>query len=405
MTKSIDLIPTWYWPDGVPRYLSPPQGTVYATAIERWARRTPENVAVSGSREVTYRELAYLVRAASARLRRSLSISDANGEPPRMAIDASHDPDCVAVMLAALHAGADTLLLDPATPENERAAALKAFGCRLLVSDRRPAPAGDWETVGVKSCLEPAEADADLDVGESRRGRWGLGWSRSFALQPNATLLGWALAFRAFAVLDKTARFMVFRPLSTWEGIIGLLAPLAAGATCLLPTGSVVDPIGTRHHVAMSGAWLDWSQVEVALESGLDAGRPELPWEWVFVSVSSPVLVRKRRRLQKLLHAQVLTAFGTPATGPIAASPREWSIDEAVGTPITGIDVLPINERGQIAEPPWHLLAGASIGVKSSFQVPEMALEGPDSARIMTDGSVNTMAHGRMDANGLLYLL
>jgi hypothetical protein len=105
------------------------------------------------------------------------------------------------------------------------------------------------------------------------------------------------------------------------------------------------------------------------------------------------------------LKTQVLTMFGTPATGPVAASPRDWSIDEAVGTPVTGVDLLPLDERRRPAEPPWHPLTGARIGVKSSYFVPEMQIEGPAADRALEDGALDTAAHGWMDANGLLYLL
>ncbi|HSL25336.1 MAG TPA: AMP-binding protein [Acidimicrobiia bacterium] len=401
MTKSIDVLPTWYWPDGVPRYLSPPRSSVYATTVERWARRNSTGIALRGSRDISYGELDGMVKNASARLRQILPAGQ-NGPAPRMAIVTHPDVDSAIAMLGALHAGADTLLLDQSMPAGEVTAALTAFGCRVLVTDRPPgSPA--WETIAPGALADPPAPDAAA-VPESRAGRWAFHWERSFALQPNAVLLGWALAFRAFAGLRTSDLFPVFRGLSQWEGVVGLLAPLAVGATCLLSTTSFLEATRTHRHPATAGSWLAWSQAEAILEDA-GPGGSDGPGEWIYVSVDSPIPVRKRRRLGRLLGAQVLTVFGTPATGPVAASPREWSIDEAVGTPITGVDLVPLDETRRPAEPPWHLLASARVGVKSSFFGPGMEFEGPAADRYSADGVLDTAAQGRVDANGLLYLL
>jgi hypothetical protein len=400
LTKSIDLIPTWYWPDGIPRYLSPPRSSVYATTVDRWARRRPDDVALRGSTDVSYEELNGLVRAVSSRLRQMLPAADNGGGSMRMAIVTEKKVSSAIAMLGALHAGADTLLLDSSTPEDEVRAALTSFRCGLLVADDRYVSAG-WETISSEALSAPLERGT-VEGAESRSGRWAFPWDGSFALQPNAVLLGWALAFRAFAALGTGDLFIVSRGLYTWEGVVGLLSPLTVGDTCWLPTPS--DDTIRSAGLPLVGAWLDWAEAEAILETP-DLARSVGVFEWVFVSVDSPIPVRKRRRLGRVLQTQVLTVFGTPGTGPIAASPRKWSIDEAVGTPVTGVDVLPLDERQQPAEPPWHLLTGARIGVKSSYFVPGMEIEGPAAARILEDGAIDTMAYGRMDANGLLYLL
>lgn len=109
--------------------------------------------------------------------------------------------------------------------------------------------------------------------------------------------------------------------------------------------------------------------------------------------------------MYRQLRTPVLTIFGTPATGPVAASPREWSIDEAVGIPFTGVDIVPIDDLGRPAQPPWHLITSARVGVQSSLLTDGFEIEGPKQASELPGRLIDIGVQGRMDANGFLYLL
>jgi hypothetical protein len=312
-------------------------------------------------------------------------------------------------ILGALHAGADALLADPATPDAELRSVLVAFGCELLVAENTGGSRDAWSTASVQAVSHPVATDLDtpelLSTDRSQTGRLGFRWGDAVVLQPNLALLGWSLAFRAFAMLDTGERFTVFRPFSTWEGVIGLLAPLLVGATSILPSSAWEEGLGAGDQERLRGIWLDWAQAE-ALASDLRVRHRRGHWEWVYISVDSPISARKRRRLRRLLGGQVLTALGTPATGPIAGSPRPWLIDEAVGTPMTGVDLFPVDRAaGRLAGPPWPLLASASVGVKSTFLAPEMRLEGTAPGRFVSEDVLDTGVTGMIDANGFLYLV
>jgi len=408
--KSIDVVPSWYWPDGVPRYQSPPRSTVYKTAIERWARRTPDNVAlVRNGIQIDYRTLDERVKRASARMRQAAGGRGNDGRSMRVAVAATQGIEGAVAILGALHAGADTLLVDPATPDAELRLVLVAFGCELLVAENTAGRRDAWNTASVQEISLPVAADRDnpelLSTDRSQAGRLGFRWGDAVVLQPNAALLGWSLAFRAFAMLDKGELFTVFRPFSTWEGVIGLLAPLAVGATSILHSGSLGEVLDAANHERLGGIWLDWAQAD-ALASDLRVRQRRGDWGWVYISVDSPFSVRKRRRLGRLLGSQILTALGTPATGPIAGSPRTWLIDEAVGTPMTGVDLFPVDgPAGRLAAPPWPLLTSAGVGVKSTFFAPEMSIEGTAPGRFISEDVLDTGVPGMIDANGFLYLV
>lgn len=408
--KSIDVVPTWYWPDGVPRYLSPPRSTVYKAAVERWARRTPDNLALDRSGiQIDFRTLDRRVKLASARIRRGVGGRGDDGPRIRVGVAATQGIDGAVAILGALHAGADALLVDPSTPDAELRSVLVAFGCELLVGENTRASRDAWNTASVQTIAHPMATDLDapepLSPDRSQTGRLGFRWGDSVVLQPNLALLGWSLAFRAFAMLDKGELFIVLRPLSTWEGVIGLLAPLLVGATSILPPNSWEEVLDAANQERLRGIWLDWPQAE-ALATDPRVRHRRGHWEWVYISVDCPISARKRRRLRRLLGSQILTALGTPATGPIAGSPRPWLIDEAVGTPMTGVDLFPVDRAaGRLAGPPWPLLASASVGVKSTFFAPEMRLEGTAPGQFVSEDVLDTGVPGMIDANGFLYLV
>jgi hypothetical protein len=283
---------------------------------------------------------------------------------------------------------------------------LANFGCELLVAENKAGLGGTWNTVDLQETSRAAGQDhAQAKTDRSQTGRLGFRWGDAIVLQPNAALLGWSVAFRDFAMLDKSELFTVSKPFSAWEGMIGLLAPLAVGATAVLHSGSLAEVLGAARRKGLSGIWLDWSQAE-ALASDPGAGPRRGGLNWVYISVDAPFSVRKRRRLGRMLGSQILTVLGTPVTGPVAGSPRTWLIDEAVGTPTTGVDLYPVNSAGaRLADAPWPLLASAGVGVKSTLVVPEMSIEGNAPGRFISNDIFDTGTFGVIDANGFLYLV
>jgi len=396
MTKSIDLIPTWFWPEGVPRHMSRPRATAYANTVERWARRRPEAVAIDGAHPLTYAQLDERARAASANLTRWIG----EGTNSRVALVAGTDPESTTVLLGAMHSGSDTLLIDEATPWRRRAELVEGFRARLVVASQRSGDS-DVETVTFAECLEPVEDDPGVPHGGE--GRVAFQWDTSFALHPTATLLGWALAFRAFAIIPPSQSFLTVHRLASWEGVTSLLASLCVGSTHLLPH-DLRHTTPPRHRLRASGAWIMGDQADV-LADHPQASRWFEGLEWIYLSVDTPLPARSRRRIARQLGTPILTMLGTPATGPVAASPREWFIDEAVGIPFTGVDLIPLDERRQPADPPWHLITAARVGVQSSLLGEGFHVEGARQGSILPNGVVDTELHGRMDANGFLYLL
>lgn len=396
MTKSIDVVPTWYWPDGVPRYVSPPRGTVTRATIDRWARRAPEQVAIRSPRgDVDY---------ATAQ-ERSQSIADTiererRAPVPRLFMQGESSIGTVLALLGGLRAGADVVLFDPSAPAGLIEEVGNRFGIGQLLS-----PASDGSSVEITSI--GAHPSGVADANESRTsGRLGLLWGDGLVLHGDESLLGWALAFRAFAELAKDDLFAVLRPLSEWEGLVGLFSPLVVGSTVVLPEADRLDDsLDFVEDSGATGLWVGSDQAREMLGLvGVRAHRGT--WRWVYVSVDGPWSVRDRRRLGRLVAVPVLTVFGTPGTGPVAASPYSWCIDEAVGTPMTGVDLVPVDQGNRrVAEPPWPVLAYAGVGVRSTLFGTGVVLEGAAPGGFVEEEVFDTGARGRIDANGFLYLV
>ncbi|WP_157875818.1 AMP-binding protein [Streptacidiphilus griseoplanus] len=114
-----------------------PDGTG-ADVVQRFlraARRDPGGVAVAdGTTEVTYAELEDRVRRTAAAL---------GPQGGTVGVLTSRSSDTVAALLGVLAAGGAYCPIDPAFPEQRRAALVEAAGCRAVITTgSRPAPYG-----------------------------------------------------------------------------------------------------------------------------------------------------------------------------------------------------------------------------------------------------------------------
>lgn len=394
MTKSIDLLPTWFWPEGVPRHMSVPRATAYANTVERWARRRPESVAIGGRDALSYARLDEMGKTVSANLRLRLNSND-----DRVVLVAGPDTESCVALLGAMHSGFDTLIIDEKTTPERQAELIEAYRATLVVASAHR-EGGNIAAITFDEVLSPKAQEPALPAGE--HGRIAFEWNTSFVFHPTASLLGWALAFRAFTMLEPSHDFLTTHRTATWEGVTALLAALCVGSTHnQLHDLRHQPPPGSDRP---SAAWIR------GVEASIVADHPQASrWleelEWIYVSVDEAMTARSRRRLSRQLRTPILTIIGTPATGPVAASPREWSIDEAVGIPFTGVDIVPIDDLGRPAEPPWHLINSAGVGVQSSLLTDGFEIEGPRRTSELPGPVIDIGADARMDANGFLYLL
>ena len=403
MGKALGLMPSWYWPDGVQRYLKAPRVSLYELAVGRWAKRYGGDPAlIAGGSSLSFRELDAACAAVAASY-----LSRLTEGPGRVALAVRAPEGFAPLLLGLLRADATVLVLDGSRAERA-GEALREFQPDLLISDdpavaadtlRREEPSGWLE--GTPARPRPVNVDPARPA-IALPGRDGLAWHSQMSLMSGA------MAFAAFTRLEPPAKLLVVRPPGAWEALIGLLAPLQTGGAALLDGRG--DPNAAaalvREHAPRS-LWLDAATAEALLHgpgplvSAIRDQRPDL-----FVTTTAAFPKHLRRSLRRLLRVPILTVYGYPETGPIAAAHPSWHVDEAVGIPMTGADLVALNPRsGRAVETPWDLLTYAHIGVQTSALATNVGAAADEGAERIDTRCYNTRTPGVIDANGMLFLL
>ena len=221
------------------------------------------------------------------------------------------------------------------------------------------------------------------------------------------SLLGGAVSWSSFIPLKAEDVVLGLQPLYTWEGIYSLFPILFRGGTCLL--GSLEDPDrladAVRQHRPSYSLLPRPEAAKLygsAYSSVVQAFRESL--RGLFVSTMGPFTALGRRRLKGLLQKPALLAYGSAATGAVLSSHPTWYLDDAVGIPLTNVDVWPLNpSNGNPLDVPWETIEYAEIGIKSpmtaaDYETPE------ERERHVRGGWSRSWIVATMDPNGLFYL-
>src|SRR3972149_787422 len=129
-------------------------------------------------------------------------------------------------------------------------------------------------------------------------------------------------------------------------------------------------------------------------------GGPRPPCHAPYVSVQRPFPKSLRRQLRRQLRVPVLTVYGYPAVGAIAASHPSWYLDDAVGIPMVGVDLLPVEpDTRRPVEIPWEALSYAGIGISGRSLAVDI-VGGAGRARL-SEGLYYTEDVGSVDPNGM----
>jgi len=352
MPKTIAITPSWYWPAHVPRVVGVPPFGVYELFVERRARRDPGGLALVGDGgRLTNAELASQVRAWAADPESAGAVLDG---PPTVG-------DAVAV-LGALARGAPVVLPETrAVPGRERTETLTG------------------PVLGLDA--------GGTTVWHSQR-----------------SLVAGALSFGAFLLLEGDRPWLSTFQFDSWEGILGLLVPLAAGAPVVLDSPG--EP--ALEAIAREGVGYALTDLPSAFAATRDAKREVKSARGTLASLLLAVTgvfdADQRRRVGRLFECPALTVFGAAETGPVFAAHPSWYVDEAVGIPVTNAHVVPVDPRSGVPVATlWELVESARVTVFS----PQLCIgyEGGAHPERFRDGRFVTGMNASSDANGMIYLL
>ncbi|MGD0081744.1 MAG: AMP-binding protein [Acidimicrobiales bacterium] len=370
MAKTIAITPSWYWPAGVPRVVGVPPFRVDELTVARWARRTPDSVAlVCGASRWTWRALSAEV----------ISRTGAARERGRVDLGAATSEEGAVELLVGLAAGVP----------------VRVGGAGA----ERPAPsdaAGNGGGGGGGEQLNGGGALTRAAVAVP--GATGTVWLSQRSLVAGGISLGSFLGLQAAG----GGAFVTALPLSTWQGIYGVVVPLLAGLSLVVTEPGPGSLESARREsaswlyadLADALAWTHEAKREVkALRGNLGAS---------VLTVGGPFDSEHRRRVGRTLECPALTVFGLPETGPIFASHPSWYIDESVGIPVTNAHVVPADPRtGTPLSTLWELVESAMVTVAG----PSLCVGADMPLRWLADGRLATGVVASSDPNGMIYLV
>ncbi|MEV4969933.1 FadD7 family fatty acid--CoA ligase [Streptomyces scopuliridis] len=426
----------------------PPELTGLADLLDEGLRRRPEDRAlVIGEDRVplTYRSLAGLVERVATRLgAEGLRRGDA------VALTGANTVEFVVTLLAGARAGLVVAPLDPALPEREISARLRALGARVVVlgapaPEAAPAgrgpeavPAGwgpeavpaEWGPVpGWTLRIEAPRAgrvNATLETG-GRAAHRVRGAAPGLAADDALVLFTAGTTDRAKMVplthanvaasvrgictgyeLEPTDATVAVMPLFHGHGLLaGLLAPLAAGACVLLPARGRFSAHTFWDDVRAAGAtW--FTAVPTIHEILLERAAREYPGPLMaplrFVrSCSAPLTVATGRALERTLGAPVLSAYGMTESTHQATSqrlpgrgvPKRGSVGRT-----TGVDLRIVGPDGKDRAPGRV----GEVWVRGPTVTRGYLGDPAETARGFTDGWFHTGDLGSLDRDGDLFL-
>lgn len=381
MPKTIAITPSWYWPTGISRVVGVPPYSIFDLCVVRNARREPQAPAVIDQQgSVSYEALQDEVE------RRAQALAVAAGEAKLTVLPGTLTRGAVVEFLAGLAAGVKIHITAG------DAAALAARVGAAIVAGQEP----DGVTPAVPGPIDPRAAAVVIE------GLDGAPVSHS-----NRSLLAMAISMATYLDATQDGPWMSTLPLSSWEGLMAVLAPLHLGAPLVIPPAGA-DPdtlLGfiPRHGVKYTVAGIEGfaHACREAKRAAKDARRQ---LSAALLAVEGPFDPDQRRRVGKALECPALTFWGMAETGPVFASHPSWYIDESVGLPMTNAHVVPSDPRsGQPIQALWELVEMAEVTVFS----PSLPVQAPDADNTgrFVHNRFRTGMMASSDANGMIYLL
>jgi len=334
----------------------PETATVHGV-VAAHAARTPDALAlIAGERRLTYAELHARAEALARRL-----VALGAGPGSVVGVHAERSAEMIVGFLAALHAGAAYLPLDPAHPPDRNAGMLRDAGVQIMLATRsappRPSAAASPQVVWLDDPDEPAAPDVALPVVEPEACAYVMFTSGSTGrpkgvMVPHRGIL--RLVFgQSYARLGPDevvlhASTPVFDA-ATFEIWAGLLH----GARCAIHPPGVPTPRSLRRVIEATGATL--TVFTTPLFNAVVDEAPEALAGLRYIMIGGEALSVRHlaRALAALPGVRLVNGYGpTEATTftachPVEAASLRAATSVPIGRPIAGTDVYVLDDHGQ----------------------------------------------------------
>jgi acyl-CoA synthetase (AMP-forming)/AMP-acid ligase II len=399
-----------YWPEDVYRYLAIPGIAIDDGLVARPGKRSPDRPALIGPQgPVSYKQLLADVDHVMKAVLTCLE-----GKSGRIVVALNDPLELVRVVFGALKARATVFLMNVSLAPEVLVPQLQKFQPDFAIADdalRRVIQAS-IESVRIVSLPELRESKP---AAAAPRGRQDLTAPAlalamddgGLAYHSHRSILAGAVSWSTFVPLKAEDLVLAAQPLYTWEGLYSVLPILFRGGTCLV--ADLQDPEklahGVREHHPIY-TMLSRPEARLLYQSThrpvVQAFRESL--HGLFVSTTGPFTAIGRMRLKNLLGKPALLAFGSAEAGPVFSSHPTWFLDNAVGIPVTNVDVWPLNPaNGNPLEVPWETIEYGEVGVKSPMTAADYDSPEEKEKRVK-GGWLRTKIVTTMDPNGLFYI-
>jgi acyl-CoA synthetase (AMP-forming)/AMP-acid ligase II len=401
MSKKVATLPTWFWPEGVPRATGAPPLFLEEALVDKWAEERPEQLAIiAPSKAFTYSTLQNQITRGARVIAKHVC---ADGER-RLLIEAGSRTDALLLLLSALKA---RCVVHCSSSVDERSIA--RFNPEVLVTERPIRPGVGAAVLAAEDVLRGSDGDGAAERGEPKSPALALlTEQRSFAFHSHYGLLSGAIALTSFMEMPDGVKILLSADPGSWWGFYSAISALYLGGSvviCEEDDGTAIAQAVRDHHV--DAVFLT---AEQAMNVTHRLARSERmifreTCRWLLMSVEGPFPVKQRKALNNLIGRLAPTVYGTAETGPILASHPSWCVDESVGIPLTNAELRPVDPVSrEPIEVPWELLEYAAIDVKASHMM--IGYDDPEAtAERVRRRWFFTGRLAMMDGNGLYYLL
>lgn len=353
MAKAGGALPSWFWPNGVPRRAPVSQQPLARQFVRLFKPAGDAPALVSPQRTYCYGELDSLTGPLAPALVAAI------GNGTNIAVCDRDPATAVSLLLLAWAAGRSALLLAADEDPARLAALAKRANCPFILAGDDPGNAKDLPLIrrgelappkGVAKPVTPARVtDAALLVPDEN----------GILAHSHYAITGMATSLLTFVPELKDMPFLALAPQGMWE----YWAPTVAG---LLNAKPVLfgDFDGAAVPAAAGGyTVLTRSQAGRIVESGQCP--PALAGlRHVFVSCG-PFSEHWRLKLERILRRPALLVWGTQEVGPAVAAHPDWAPAQAHGFPLVNVTLFPIDaSNGDVSIVPWEMLDRAEIGVE-----------------------------------------
>jgi hypothetical protein len=415
MPKTVSIAPSWYWPEGTPRFCGIPPFGVQKMIVDRLCRsKSLDAPAIGGNNtSITVGQLAAAVR--ELRHQRAAHQGETGAWQP-IELCTGEPAATAALAVAALTLDrVVSLQVGEGEPgggepwlalEGARVDAGRLFAGHPQASPTESSEGNREQSTQMEPQTPAATGPGDLPVvGLAENPAWA--WRANVAGEPvhsQGSLVAQAISLSLFfrPLLDRP--WSVALPPSNWLWPGAILTALYAGTvlTVMHPTQLAAlaresVPSVLVCTMADIGALARESKRELkGLRGSVSA---------VIASIEGVFDPGDRKRAEKLLGCPVLTVLGTKQVGPVVASHPSWYVAESVGIPVTNVDIVPVDPQSkQPIQTLWELVEFADMTVRSPMGAPfRYAADGRSLER--TSKIVDLEILASSDPNGMIYVI